>query len=854
MLDNKTIADAEAGAPGALQALLDAIPANVALIDASGYVLMVNKAWDKFATMNNGGQACRVGASYLDACANLPPEDGAVSCEANTRLREILAGTEDAATFVYPCHSPNKQRWFRAHFARLPKDGKFSAVVMHFDITESMLAEQKLFELVHFDSLTGLPNRVLFTDRLHQTVARASRYGSKAAVLFADLDRLKKINDTLGHQVGDALIQQVGQRLSDTLRRSDTVGRLGSDEFAFILSDVKEAEEVASVVRKLMNALRAPFLINGSDVFTSASIGIAIYPDDAEDPDILLRHADTAMYRAKEGGRDKFEYFVAAMNERAQERQQLDVDLRHALSRGEFVLFYQPKVSCHSGAIVGAEALIRWRHPQRGLVSPAEFIPILEELNLIDGVGSWVIDEACRQIGEWQATGWEVPAISVNLSAQQLDDEHLVKKVRDALERNGVRPDRFELELTESLLMRNVDRIIPTLAELRQLGVKLSVDDFGTGYSSLSYLKQFPLDAVKVDRSFVQDITADPDDASITRAVITMAHQLKLKVIAEGVETEGQLTLLIANQCDEIQGFFFSRPVPASELECMLREKRCLPAELIRPENRQRTILLVDDEENILASLRRLLRRDGYRILAATSAAEGLELLAKNSVDVIISDQRMPSMTGVEFLRRVKTIHPDTVRMVLSGYTELQSITDAINEGAIYKFLTKPWDDDQLRANIEEAFRHKGLADENRRLGQQLQMANTGLARTNQQLQELLSSEQQRIIRDETMLGVIQEVLRQVPIPIAGVDEEGMVVFANEEADRLLGGGASLLGNYAGEIIPAALLDLLARPVGSTQHWEAENTSYLACTRPIDDRQNARGTLLMLVPERSNRG
>ena len=262
-------------------------------------------------------------------------------------------------------------------------------------------------------------------------------------------------------------------------------------------------------------------------------------------------------------------------------------------------------------------------------------------------------------------------------------------------------------------------------------------------------------------------------------------------------------------------------------------------------------VLCVDDEPNILTALKRLFRRDGHLILSANSGAQALELLTQHRVDVIITDQRMPGMTGVEMLRAVKELYPDTIRIVLSGYTELQSVTDAINEGAVYRFLTKPWDDDQLRANIEEAFRHKGLADENRRLGQQLQMANTGLARTNQQLQELLNSEQQRIIRDETMLGVIQEVLRQVPIPIAGVDEEGMVVFANEEADRLLGRGASLLGNYAGEIFPAALLDLLAHPVGSNLHWEAECTSYLACTRPIDDRQNARGTLLMLVPERS---
>jgi EAL domain-containing protein (putative c-di-GMP-specific phosphodiesterase class I)/PleD family two-component response regulator len=645
------------------------------------------------------------------------------------------------------------------------------------------------------------------------------------------------------------MLQQFGQRLSVAVRKSDTIGRLGGDEFALILPELKDAAEAGLVARKLLNALKSPFLIAGNEVFCTASMGIAIYPEDAGDAEALLGHADAAMYRAKQLGSDSFQFFTSAMNEHALERLQLDSELRQALARGEFEVYYQPKVSCRSGMIVGAEALLRWNHPSRGIVSPAEFIPVLEEINLIEEVGTWVLNESCRQLRQWADAGLELPVVAVNLSARQLDRGELVTKVRAALDLYAIRPDRLELELTEGLLMRNVEQVVRTLAELRQLGVKLSVDDFGTGYSSLSYLKQFPLDSVKVDRSFVQDITADPDDASITRAVITMAHQLKLKVVAEGVETEGQLALLVANQCDEIQGYFFSRPVPAAGMELMLREKRMLAPELIQPGKRQRTILLVDDEENILSSLRRLLRRDGYRILAANSAAEGLELLAKNPVDVIVSDQRMPEMTGVEFLRRVKTIHPHTVRIVLSGYTELQSITDAINEGAIYKFLTKPWDDEQLRANIEEAFRHKELADENRRLAHQLQVANTDLAHTNQQLQELLETKQQRILRDETMLGVIQEVLQQVPIPIVGIDNEGMVVFANEEASVELGQGMPLLGNYVAECIPEDLQALLERPPGEILLWSTGKTAYRACCRAMDDHNYAQGKLLMLVPE-----
>lgn len=834
-----------AGCGADMQSVLDAIPAKIALLDAEGKVLVVNTGWIGC----DCGMCYDVGTNYLAACENIAGDASALSAEVSAVLGEILAGRREAASFVYPCHSPEQQRWYRAHFVSLLIGEKRGAAIIYLDITDSVMAEQRLFNLAHFDGLTGLPNRTLFLDRLHHATQQAQRHEGKLAMVFADLDQFKKINDTLGHQAGDQLLQQFGQRLRETVRKSDTIGRLGGDEFALILPELKDAAEAGLVARKLLNALKLPFSIAGNEVFCSASMGIALYPDDAGDAETLLGHADAAMYRAKQLGSDNFQFFTSAMNEHTLERLQLDTELRQALAKGEFETYYQPKVSCLSGTIVGVEALLRWNHPVRGVVSPAEFIPVLEELNLIEEVGTWVLNESCRQLRQWADSGLELPVVAVNLSARQLDRGELVDKVRAALDQHGIRPDRLELELTEGLLMRNVEQVINTLAELRQLGVKLSVDDFGTGYSSLSYLKQFPLDSVKVDRSFVQDITADPDDASITRAVITMAHQLKLKVVAEGVETEGQLALLVANQCDEIQGYFFSPPVPAASLEAMLREKRALAPELIRPGNRQRTILLVDDEENILSSLRRLLRRDGYRILAATSAAEGLELLAKNPVDVIVSDQRMPAMTGVEFLRRVKTIHPHIVRIVLSGYTELQSITDAINEGAIYKFLTKPWDDEQLRANIEEAFRHKELADENRRLGQQLQVANTELARSNQQLQELLDTKQQRIIRDETMLGVIQEVLQQVPIPVAGIDNEGMVVFANQEASVVLGDGFPLLGNYAADCIPEDLLALLARPYGEILLWSAGTTVYRAGCRPMDDHHYAQGKLLMLVPE-----
>lgn len=829
------------------QSILDAIPAKAALLTPSGTLCAVNQAWVAFCEQNSIESA--IGTPYLAVCDKFLEGDTKLFGEASAALEGILTGEQINTTFRYPRHLPDRKRWFRARLAPFQCEAGRGAIVMHFDVTESVLAEQRLFELAHFDVLTGLPNRMLFVDRIERAISGAVRHGWKLAVIFADLDRFKDINDTLGHHAGDQFLQQFGERLSGCVRQGDSVCRLGGDEFALILTELTEAGDAGLVARKLISAMKLPFKLGDREIFGSASLGISVYPDDAQDPETLLSHADTAMYRTKQAGRTSFQFYTAAMNEHAMERLQLDSDLRQALGQQQFELYYQPKVSCLTGGIVGAEALIRWHHPLRGIVSPVEFIAVLEELRLINEVGAWAIRDACRQIRQWTDEGLDPPVVAVNLSAHQLDGDDLVLTVREALEQYRVPPDRLELELTEGLLMRHVDRVVPILAELRGIGVTLSVDDFGTGYSSLAYLKQFPLDAVKVDRSFVRDITADADDASITRAVINMAHQLKLKVIAEGVETEGQLALLIANQCDEIQGYFFSRPVPANNLAEMLRENRRLPSELLRLDDRQRTILIVDDEPGIVSALRRLLRPDGYRIISASSGAEGLELLAKNKVDVIIADQRMPGMTGVEFLRRVKSIYPDTVRIVLSGYTDLQSISDAVNEGAIYRFLTKPWDDNQLRKNIEKALRHKELTDENRRLGMHLQMANVELARSNQQLQELVETKQRRIVRDETTLDIAQQLLYRLPIPIIGADDEGLIVFANQQAAHVLGRGKPLLGSQATKSLPTSLLGLLTEPIGNAQAWNDGGKGYMAHCQPLDGHQDSRGRLLMLVPE-----
>jgi diguanylate cyclase (GGDEF)-like protein/PAS domain S-box-containing protein len=581
------------------------------------------------------------------------------------------------------------------------------------DVTERKDAEKRLHHLAHYDALTGLPNRTLFYAILKKTLVWAQDRGLTVAVLVIDLDHFKNVNDTLGHAIGDELLGQFSSRLVQCVRTRDTVGRLGGDEFALILvmQDGNGQEGAALVANKIRDVLRAPFDLKGHEVAVTASVGITVHPDDASDPETLLKYADTAMYRAKQAGRDTYRFFTAQMNADVLARLDLETALRKAIENGEFVLHYQPKVQLLSGRIAGVEALLRWQRPGRGLVSAQHFMPVLEETGLIVRVGSWVIATACKQIGLWMRSSIGPVQISVNVSGRQFIEGDLDGDVIKALNDNDITADLLELELTESTLMANTERTVSSLQNLRKRGVQVSIDDFGTGYSSLAYLRRFPIDKLKIDIAFIRDITSNPDDAAIALAIIRMAHSLKLEVIAEGVETAAQLAYLRRHHCDHIQGYYFSPPLPVAELEQMLREEKRLPT-LDGEATPVKTLLLVDDETHVLSALQRLLRQDGYRILSARSAAEGFELLALHQVQVILCDQRMPAMSGTVFLDRVKDLYPDTLRIVLSGYTDLESIIDAINRGAIYRFHTKPWDNQVLRDTIREAFRHYSLLHE----------------------------------------------------------------------------------------------------------------------------------------------
>jgi EAL domain-containing protein (putative c-di-GMP-specific phosphodiesterase class I)/DNA-binding NarL/FixJ family response regulator len=447
------------------------------------------------------------------------------------------------------------------------------------------------------------------------------------------------------------------------------------------------------------------------------------------------------MHRAQNTGRGAYQFYSDALYQQVLARDQMTKALRHAVELEQLQLVYQPQVDLHTGKICGMEALLRWKHPVLGAVSPAQFIPLAESSGLILGIGHWVLRRACQDIRAWTDHGVTVHHVAVNVSPLQFFGQDLGAQVKCALAEFAVEPGQLYLEVTEGALITDVPRSEALLKELKAIGVKLSLDDFGTGYSSLSYLKRFPFDQIKIDQSFVRELCTSSSDLMLVKVIISMAHGFGMKVIAEGVETEAQCEILRTSICDEIQGYLFARPVSTREIEDLYSEGRELPAHLLRLQKPRPTLLLVDDEPNIVSALIRLCRRDGYEILSANSGAQGLEILAHYKVDVIVADQRMPGMSGVEFLRQAKAAYPDTIRIILSGYADLQSVTDAINEGAAYRYLTKPWSNDLLREQLRKAVEYKELIEEKRQLDIKVHSSNRKLVAANRELEDMLQRE-----------------------------------------------------------------------------------------------------------------
>lgn len=561
---------------------------------------------------------------------------------------------------------------------------------------------RRLDHLAIYDALTSLPNTALFKDRLGNFIQAARQEQMQVCVLVLDLERFTQINDSCGRTVGDELLRAVAARFSENLSQHCALGRIGADTFAF--ASPSASQFAATHLRDCVHAaLTQAFTIGGREIKVFAQAGIAVFPTDGDDSETLFSNAESALKLAKNTGA-RTTYFSRKLGAEVAARFALEQELRGALEAGQFLLHYQPRVDMISGELIGAEALIRWQHPGRGEVVPIEFIALAEETGLIVPIGTWVLETVCAQQAAWVAAGLKVVPIAINLSTCQFADGDLVQTVARALTTHALDPRLLVLEMTETAVMNDPEAAAVDLHALRKIGVGLALDDFGTGYSSLAHLKRFPFDSVKIDRSFITDITNSPGDAAIASAVIAMAHALNLKVVAEGVETQGQFNFLKTKACDEMQGFLFAPGAPTATFEGQLRFRTKLMVPTPTPAD-QRTLLIVDDEIGIRAALTRMLRPDGYRILHADSGQAGLDLLAVNEVQVIISDQRMPGMTGTEFLSKVSRLYPNTVRIILSGFTDLKVVTDAVNRGSVFKFLTKPWDDDDLRERVRDAFR-----------------------------------------------------------------------------------------------------------------------------------------------------
>jgi diguanylate cyclase (GGDEF)-like protein/PAS domain S-box-containing protein len=551
------------------QVTLNCIGDAVACTDVAGKITFLNLVAEKMT-----------GWSWQEA-AGRPMADVLRIVDATSR-RTISNPMESAVDRDRTVHLPSNSLLVRRDGREIPIEDSVApihdrvgnatgAVIVFRDVSAARAMAQQMIHSAEHDFLTGLPNRLLLSDRVSQAITLAGRRRGKLAVLFLDLDGFKNINDSLGHPIGDRLLQSIAERLVVCVRNSDTVSRQGGDEFVVLLSEVEQVEDAAITARRFLAAVAEAHSIDQHELHVTTSIGVSVYPDDGLDAETLIKNADTAMYQAKENGRQSYQFFKPAMNIRAVERQFIEESLRRALERREFALHYQPKVNLNTGKITGSEALLRWTHPNRGPVSPAHFIPVAEDCGLILPIGNWVLRQACAQARAWQDAGLTPGTMAVNISAMEFRAEGFLEGVFAALEETGLDPAALELEVTESVLMKRAESAEGILRALRARGVQLAVDDFGTGYSSLSYLRKFQVDSLKIDQSFVRQIATTPGETSIVRAVISMGRSLKLRVVAEGVESSEELAFLRAHDCDEAQGFYFSRPVPAEQLSQLLQ-------------------------------------------------------------------------------------------------------------------------------------------------------------------------------------------------------------------------------------------------------------------------------------------
>jgi diguanylate cyclase (GGDEF)-like protein/PAS domain S-box-containing protein len=639
-------------------------------------------------------------------------------------IRRALVAKEEGAALLRNYRKDGSEFWNDLRVAPVVNDrGKVSHFVgiLH-DVTESKRYQEELEHQANHDSLTGLPNRNLLNDRIGQAIAFANRGSGQFTLAFMDVDQFKVVNDSLGHSAGDQLLIEIAARLRASVRDIDTVARLGGDEFIILVADTVQLSEQVALLEHIKDTIASPMMLDGQEVAVSCSIGFCCFPSDGRDAGTLLRNADTAMYQAKHQGRNRICAFMPAMNEQVQARLAMEQQTRHALQNQEFIVFYQPQLDLQSGRLCGFEALVRWN---RGgtIVSPGEFIPLAEETGWIVDIDFYVFEMVCKQLAIWRESFSQDLSVAVNFSAISFADENFIERILSVLRNQSIPSRWIKIELTETILTSDADVVQRKMQHLCEQGVRFSIDDFGTGYSSLGYLKRFPFSQLKIDRSFITDILTEPDSASLARSMISIGHNLGIKVIAEGVEQSEQMSFLRAAGCDEMQGYFYSPPLPP--LACMQFLQSGAPLSL--PTNildgTERYLLIVDGSTESHDALRRLLRLESYKLLSASDGAAALNLMAQYPVDVVLTDLSLVDMHGVEFLRKVRSIYPDAIRLALSDAARVGSILKAVNEGVIYRFITTPWEPEDLRNQLREAFQQRELHRENRRLREQVGLA-----------------------------------------------------------------------------------------------------------------------------------
>lgn len=696
-------------------------------------------------------------------------------------------------------------RWLHArNFPIRDEQGKIISIGgIADDITSFVTEQRQVAHLALFDALTALPNQIAFYDRLQNLLHISRRNGMRLAVMVVDIDRFHTINETLGHVAGDELLRQVAGRFSASLREGDTVSRLGGDVFAAILADTSEVEQANLVARRVIETLALPLQVEGHEVFASASVGVAFYPQHGEERHELVRNAELAMRRAKEEGRNSVQLFAPTMQDALRDQLFLEVDLRNAVVRNEFALHYQPRLCCRSGKVVGVEALLRWQHPSRGLLPPDHFLPLLEETGLIFPVGRWVLQQACRQAAIWMKAGVDMPVVSVNLSPRQLHAQTLCEEVSSALTQSGLPASCLELELTESMLIpQQANEILATLSGLRAQGVRLSLDGFGSGYSSLGQLKRLPLDAVKVGRAFVQDIAAGDNDVSLTRAVIQMAHSLKLKVVAVGVESEGQLGLLVAQGCDQVQGYCFSRALPPAQLEILLASGRSLPVHLRRPEQRPLSVLLVgvQGQDELIP----LLEGMSCFPVAVDGLAAARLWLACNVADVLVCAPPHRGFDSLELLASVRERQPWCERFLLVDARRWGKLADAANEGVADHLLRLPLPAETLCRLIDSALERRRHSMEYADLSEAAATSAREVVRLEESRVHLEIENRLLHHRNRSAYAILQAVVGELPWPVFGVDREGLLALVNEAAEELFSDRWPVVGTSLRDMLPEA--------------------------------------------------